>query len=573
MKWSKKYERFHPNEASSDSSTLKSTLSIQCQAPHRQLLSATSSQAMLNTTSISDAGKIGTQLHSITKWTVNHESAAESFAPSTDSFAGPFGICPTLLDLPTSLIDYWFSHVCPIWSTFDSDVNYKRQIATIYCTSSEVVSTVLQTMSAACIAWSTPSIRQHFGLLEARAGNAIVQRLSRIYTDPTSLRGEVITDLIFAILALGTSLHWARPSRHDKVLYMSARSLMDHWDANPDTENPLHLAFFRQALTYWEMLLSVSSHGTTNGNVERRLQRLQKCQLPASQQETESEILLRLDNRHAFSRGTRPNSSCGLSNEVVDLFAQVLALCRNVHERQKLELSEANSRASEATFDHAIARELHRELLSLDFDQVVHTDERLGFSLHTGDETTPLEHHIYVAEAYRLAGLLHLLISFPGSLDAETARLAGRSVSLQAESNSEWLATVSAQLIKTLDRIPCDSGIRCMLPVLYISAATGLSHPSVRSCILHNITSLPYTIDTSTMRHSQETGPPNVHGMRQTILNRLELLQRSLSPRPVATAIDLVKAIWIAHDAKGPGRHRFHWLEVIEDARFQTLFC
>lgn len=34
-----------------------------------------------------------------------------------------------LTHLSTSLIEYWFCRVCPMWSVFDSDVNYNRQIA------------------------------------------------------------------------------------------------------------------------------------------------------------------------------------------------------------------------------------------------------------------------------------------------------------------------------------------------------------------------------------------------------------------------------------------------------------
>lgn len=572
MRWSKKHELVRPIEKSSDHRRFASVLSTQEQ---QQSSSTRSTDAALSVPKSSGHASSGPQdFFNLLQRTTNNDLTIRPVAPSGSSDAGASRISQSLLHLPTSLIEYWFSHVCPIWSTFDSDVNYKRQIATIYCTSSEVVSTVLQTMSAACLLSSNPSLRDHFGSLEGQAGNAIVQRLSGIHAEPQTVASKVTTDLIFAIIALGTSLHWARPSRHDIILYTSARSLMDHWDASSDTDNPLHLAFFRQALTYWEMLLSVSGRGTTNSNVAWRFGRLQdRRRFPSGQQETDAGHLLHPHARHASSRGTRPNSSCGLSSEVVGLFAQVLALCRSAHERQKCDLSAATLGTDKAASRLAIARDLQRELLNLDFQEVVHTDERLGFSLHTGDDSTPLDHHIHVAEAYRLAGLLHILLSFPETIDPEIAELIDGSFTPKTKNVADWSRTVAAQLIKTLKYVPFDSGIRCMLPVLYISAATGLSYPSMESWVLGFTASNLDALDGSTVSHIQEPGVANIRELRQTVLDRLKTLQRTLPLRPVATAIDLVKAIWTAYDASGSSSHKVHWLDVMEDARFQTLFC
>ena len=48
----------------------------------------------------------------------------------------------------------------------------------------------------------------------------------------------------------------------------------------------------------------------------------------------------------------------------------------------------------------------------MDLNSTIETDEIQGFSLHTGDRNTPLAHHIFTAEAYRLASLLQLYLAY-----------------------------------------------------------------------------------------------------------------------------------------------------------------
>ena len=74
-------------------------------------------------------------------------------------------ILPNPVDISTTLIEYWFTHVCQMWSTFDSDVNYNRQVATVNCTTSEVVFYALQSMSAACLLEITPSFKDSLSLI------------------------------------------------------------------------------------------------------------------------------------------------------------------------------------------------------------------------------------------------------------------------------------------------------------------------------------------------------------------------------------------------------------------------
>ncbi|KAK4959770.1 hypothetical protein LTR10_002657 [Elasticomyces elasticus] len=400
-------------------------------------------------------------------------------------------------------------------------------------------------MSAAALASTVPQLQNLFPLLESRAGRAIAQGVSRIQTLPDPMAGESTTDLLFALLALGTSLHWARPSRHDHVLYMTARSLMGRWQISSSNVEPLHFAFFEQALIHWEMLLSISNHTLDLSKIDTRRRRVQLIRRASASLDNDAcgyPTSLQPCAGPEASRGTRPNSSCGISSEVVDLFGQALVLCRSAHTRQ------TDGKASwdeDAECELAIAHELQRELLELDFEKTVQIDEFHGFPLYTGDKHTPLLHHIYAAEAYSLASLLHLNIAFD--------RLRG-AAALDAGSMSqhEQVFLMSAQLVDLLEKIPPDSGLRCIQMVLYITAAAGLKH-------------IPTSSD-------ENISHADVSRLRNAVLHRLSILERYLPRRPVRAAMDLIKAIWTSYDASGARASGIQWLRVMEETGCQTLF-
>jgi hypothetical protein len=60
--------------------------------------------------------------------------------------------------LPTVMIEYWFSDVCPMWCIFDSDANYNRRFALRSWASSEPVFFAMQSMSAACMLDTLPTL-------------------------------------------------------------------------------------------------------------------------------------------------------------------------------------------------------------------------------------------------------------------------------------------------------------------------------------------------------------------------------------------------------------------------------
>ena len=312
--------------------------------------------------------------------------------------------------------------------------------------------------------------------------------------------------------------------------------------------------------------------------------------------------------------GTRPNSWCGLSSEVIDVFGQTLALYRVARERKRQGHASTAAAACDAVCDIGIAHELLRELLAMNFDDTVQADELLGFSLHTGDQKTPLSHLQLIAEAYLLASLLQLYLAF-ADLDIEPlmshAYFTG-GTSVRARDNApsdtparrETLVILALKLIKILEQIPAESGSRCMQPVLYISAAAALKHdtgPTPNDSSQATDTLAQVSLDEHGIFNSlQLGGDPSPYQLdqalfddlsslsnlipaitqasleishaRRFIMKRLSLLQQTLPSRPLGVAIDLIKAIWATYDNEDLGLDELHWLDIMIDTGLQTFF-
>jgi hypothetical protein len=133
------------------------------------------------------------------------------------------------LDLPTTLVEYWFSHICPVWSAFDSPTNYNRKIPLDTWTSSEPVFYALQAMSAAFLADSMPQMSSLVPSLITKASTVIQQKISAIRDAPYIPSINITIDLLFAVFAMGTSMHWADAPEIGDKLMEDAREILGLW--------------------------------------------------------------------------------------------------------------------------------------------------------------------------------------------------------------------------------------------------------------------------------------------------------------------------------------------------------
>ncbi|EKJ71627.1 hypothetical protein FPSE_08073 [Fusarium pseudograminearum CS3096] len=492
--------------------------------------------------------------------------------------------------LSTTLIEYWFQHICPVRSTFDSEVNNNRSLARNSWGTSEAVFYTMQAMSAACLVHTLPHLSEILPTLREQATLAIAQGISRV----RSLRvAQVTADLVFAVLAMGTSSHWVTPNS-DYPWLESARELLSIWSVGISAADALLHAYFRQALAYWEMLLTVVGPGSKPSNLEKRRQkyhgRLRRAMLLEADDVDDISYGNPSMNSNLKPLGTLPNSWCGISNEVIETFGQVLALCRSACERNQDKAALTLDMTSKALCDIAVAHELEKELLSMDFDTMVLLEEVQGFYVDTLDNNTPVTHLLQTAEVYRKAGLLQLYLTFD-DLVVNTSGGCDKATSIggaaDGEPRSKSLADLALQLVGALEGIPVESGSKFIHPMLYVSAAAGLRfdkyfdfHCPGMSGEINSDQSYLFAspMDWNSLEPTQAQYLPKISdtvamlipqsilkiaNARRLVWSRLSMIRHALPYKASDSFLRLVKTIWLEYDKARSDTSTNQWFKIL----------
>ncbi|RTE82755.1 hypothetical protein BHE90_002752 [Fusarium euwallaceae] len=413
--------------------------------------------------------------------------------------------------MPTALVEHWFRYICPTRSTFDSETNYNRRLACNTWSTSEAVFYTLQAMSAA---YSMPHVSKD---LRAQAVAAVDHEVTRIRGVQSAM---VTVDLVFAVFKLGTSLS-GTPDAGEHSWSELAHELLTAWGMQLSAADVLLHAYFCQALTYWEMVLAAIGGGSIIRRVERKRWKYEASARRKTGLFDDGFNTLGPEhlpyNPGLNLLGTRPNSWCGISNEVIDLFGQVLALCRT-------KVRGNHGTTINDLYDISLAREFQRELLAMDFDTLVLMDEVNGYFVETRDDKTPISHLLQTAEAYRQAALLQLHLAF-NHLSADTTPRA------------DFLLGLVLRLLRTLEQIPLNSGSRTIHPMLYLSAADGLRYlESSEPCALQL----------------------EISRAKRLVSSRLMLLPNHAS----GGTLQFVKSVWRQYEAD---RSWAYWRNVLEE--------
>lgn len=516
-------------------------------------------------------------------------------------------------DLPTMLIEHWFGHICPLWSTYDSEISYNRQLAWSSWSTSRAVFYTIQTMSAARLSVSTPQL---WGIEAALRSQAVAAIDEAIYLARSSQSPKVQPDLVYAVFTLGNSWDCTLPTRSEYHWLESARELLSIWGVElPTSDVPLH-AYFYQALSYWEMLMAAAGRGSIPARLEKKRQpynvRLWQAMGVSGCNANAVPIGPLPCDLEQSLLGTRPNSWSGISNEVVDVSGQVLALCYNVTRQRKNTAGFTTLMAGEILCNLSLAHDLQRELLAMDFETLVLMDEIQGFPVQTQDDNTPIAHLVQTAEAYRQAALLQLHLAFSdlervprGAPQYLTGRLPAEAIDNISEhraSRREYLLSLTLDLVAILEQIPPQSGSRSIHLILYLSAATGLkfevpfksgdisngngelgagrlSSDSMWDSLGMNPFSpglptldIPEITDPSTfdIRDTTDTVIPRstleTSRARDLVLTRLSSLQQTLPHRRMDETLQFVKAIWEEYDSwKADSSSIVHWLDAMRE--------
>lgn len=300
--------------------------------------------------------------------------------------------------------------------------------------------------------------------------------------------------------------------------------------------------------------------------------------------------------------GTLPNSWCGISNEVIEVFGQVLALCRSACEYNRDKALLTLDTASKALCDIAVANELEKELLSMDFDTIVLLEEVQGFDVDTQDDNTPVSHLLQTAEAYRKAGLLQLYLTFDdlavnksSGPDGSATMDAVSSEPVDKETRARSLVDMALQLVATLEKIPVESGSKFIHPILYLSAAVGLrfgkwsedSHGSEipedanSGLIDPSISQVDWTLIDSTQQtlrlpdssDSLASFIPQsilkIAKARRLVWSRLDMIRQASPYKAGDSLLRIVKTIWSEYDKAQSDNSKMSWLKILSQTRLE----
>ncbi|KAK2612266.1 hypothetical protein QQS21_001692 [Conoideocrella luteorostrata] len=491
--------------------------------------------------------------------------------PAPSSNEGP--------DATLALINNWFDQVCPAWSAFDSAMNLNRKLANSLWHHSASVFNSLQSMSASFLSARLPQMRRQALSLLKKASACVQAEVDKL-KNKTCI-DAFPTGLLFSLFCLGTSVCWLDARLLGLPYLRETKALLQrlseqHVAASDDEAEKF--VFFQNSLLYWEMLLAVVADTDVPGGdseglfVSRRLQ-----STAADVVETSTDIL--------------PHPWTGISSRTSRLFTKSIRLCRG-YRRIITKPTGRISTISAAMDGFREAQKLEEQLLELKFSSISGIND-------TGDQRTPWLHLANAAEAYQLAALLQLYVTFPDlvSIRLQSDLLASGEDQIPW---NKWVIPLSLHLIRVLEKIPPESGSQVVQPLLYICASIGFRFVSTStdptgptnsewlalesaagfSKLDYNSPSILEYVDhikvtsggDGTFLSSTPSLALDISRSRDFIIRRLDILENTLQPNPIRVARDLVKVIWAAYDKEPPGCTSVHWLDIMDAHDLRSLF-
>ncbi|KAH8901036.1 hypothetical protein GQ53DRAFT_850279 [Thozetella sp. PMI_491] len=453
-----------------------------------------------------------------------------------------------------SLVEFWFKSVCGTWAALDSKSNPFRQLCSSLWTSSGPVFYSLQSMAAAWLPLDSPSIKEIAASAPQMSTRALIRDLDELFREPNAV-SKLPAGLLVSLFCMSSSVGWI-DSRQLGVQYLrNARAVLDLLDmrarylSNEDREL---LEFFRGCLIYEEMLRSIVS----NDDDDFRALLEWKVTPPAKSKEY---------CLHEWS---------GVPPSVISLFGKVMTLCRRSRKLWRQSAHATYNVMYQAMLHIQEGKELEEALLSVDIAKLPGLS-----SVETLSEEGEVRIHLYKAtEAFRLSSLIQLYQTFP---DLVSQRLPNQVAGEGSVPEDRWLIPLTLHLLEILKSIPPTSGMRCLQPLLCISAGSALRRESARLDDLDSepplwdeawdVCALYKAVDVSGSLPSAGSSSGQIEEAREFVRQRLARLEQSLPPKPIAVAKQLLEEIWLTYDKEVPPE-RSHWLDIMTSGRFESVF-
>jgi hypothetical protein len=220
----------------------------------------------------------------------------------------------------------------------------------------------------------------------------------------------------------------------------------------------------------------------------------------------------------------------------------------------------------------AKAQSLEEELLAFE-------PPSISSLVDAGDENTPVQQYIYLAEAYRCAALLEIYRVFPSILVksvpltnntfASTSSLnlnqeTFTSLPIPIDNQDDFLISLALHTISLLERLPSNSGTRCLQPIVIIAAASELRFSSSSSSSDPMSSFLP----SGRVFGSITSREIDIAAARRFVVKRLQEFQLSLPAKPIVLALRLVEETWKRSDE---GKESF-WMDIIGEMGWASIF-
>lgn len=474
----------------------------------------------------------------------------EPGTPNETEQASELTMVQPVVDIPTFLIEHWFKSVCPLWSALDSSANPYRRLTANLWHSSTTVFHAIQAISAASLVERLPHVMQETAQAAPRKADESIQK--ELCTFFNATQPKFPTELLLSLFCLSSSMCWLEASQLGQQYVKHARAvlkILEKWTL--DGESRELLAFFKGCLVYEEMLRSVVSDS------EDDIQHMLGWPEPATQLPLVPTI---------------PHTWTGVSSEILRPFGKALAMCRRSRNRWRLSGATTSRILEDAMKDIEEAKEVENYLFSVGVPQLSECYQ----PLESTDRTRDL---YYLTEAYRLCGLIQLYEAFPDLAVQRTPNLKDADVPTIWRT---WVFPLALHVITdVLTNVPPGSMSRIQ-PILCLCAGSGLRYDSKvpfgtgqQRYFLSTepgSPSAPYSEDTTPVYPSVSESAIKTSQARRLVMDRLDQLEVTLPPKPIAVAKKLLSAVWSAYDEEIELSRRTHWLDIMATTGLYSLF-
>jgi hypothetical protein len=481
-----------------------------------------------------------------------------------------------LLHLPTMLVEYYFSYVCQIFSSFDGTLNPFRSTVGRLWDGSAPIYYAIQSMAAAYLANHFPRMSL-VGIQMQRETYRSLYQVPQGGRDPS----ENIDKTLLTVLLVGQTTAWHDPKdlglAHLKTAKRLNRRRLEQQGGSIENRARRQNDFFEQCILYWDMLAGFVEDDVDEfgfGEFEA-----EECDsLPAPGSDTASSAD---DKCQIF-----PHPWTGVAPKVQKLFAQVGRLIRNYRKRKTQNESSLDFLSLDLGFNMEFPHDSITTIEAITKAQALE-EELLSFEpppisslVDAGDENTPVQQYLFLAEAYRCAALLEIYRIFPSILFKRVAFTDHTFLSSPSSNQispflpiptsqppSDFLISLAIHTISLLEKLPSTSGTRCLQPIVLIAAASEL-HFSPPTISISDPLSPFIPATSGSIFNSLTNREVDIAAARRFVTTRLQEFQMSLPAKPIVKAEMLVKETWERADL---GQEVF-WMDVMDEMGWNTIF-